>query len=89
MNSWFPKHDLSDIKIVFIVSRNDNLISHYANSGLIFGNKALTSTEAYRCLVLLDLIVTFRLGVCRFTQFLSDISTFRCRDPKFHRCNFT
>ena len=26
----------------FIISHNDNLISHYANSGLIFGNKTLT-----------------------------------------------
>ena len=52
-------------------------------------NKQNICAEAYRCLVLLGLIVTFQLGVCRFIQFLSDISTFRCRNPKFQRCSFT
>ena len=34
----------------------------------------LLSTEAYRCLVLLGLIATFRLCVYRFVRFVSKIS---------------
>ena len=39
-------------------------------------------TEAYRCLVLLGLIATFRLCVYRFVHFVSNISICACRHPK-------
>ena len=42
MNSWYRKLDICDIKIVFIISHNDILISHIQILDYFFGIKNLT-----------------------------------------------